>query len=348
MALQRRFGIGVVILILLLAAGYLAWWYVLARQLAAGFDSWAAASRAEGWTVEVGSRHIGGWPFAARLSLTDVRLRGGALYLPSAIAWDAAGLDLQVAPLHPTDLSIVGRGEQRIGPLNGPALAIDGQNLTARISLTRPGPPWVVTLEGDGVHARPAGGGGAALIRHVAGTLAIDPTASVTGTALDADLKARSIEPPPGQSWPLGDRIAAIDLAAAITGPVPPPGPPALRARTWEAAGGAATLRGGSLQWGPLDATASGRGGLDASLQPRAEGTAKIVGWGQVLDELAGHRVISDRAAAAAKAVISLLATVPPGGGDAVLTVPFTVRDGVLSIRRIPLLRTPALSWPDS
>lgn len=348
MALRRRIGSGVVILILLLAAGYSAWWYVLARQLAAGFDAWTEASRAEGWTVQVGSRHLGGWPFAARLALGDVRLRGGALYLPSAIAWDAAGLDLQVAPLHPAELSIVGRGEQRIGPMNGPALAIDGRNLTARISLTRPGPPWVVALEGDDVRARPASGGGAALIRRVSGTLAIDPTASAAGTALDADLRARSIEPPPGQAWPLGDRIAAIDLAAAITGPVPPPGPAARRARTWQAAGGAATLRSGSLRWGPLDATASGRGGLDASLQPLAEGSARITGWEQVLDELAGHRVITDRAAAAAKAVISLLATAPAGGGESVLTVPFAVRDGVLSIRRIPLLRTPALSWPAS
>ncbi len=348
MALRRRIGTSGVILILLLAAGYSAWWYVLSRRLAAGFDAWADARRAEGWTIDVGARHLGGWPVAARLVLSDVRLRGGALYLPSAIAWDAAGLDLELAPLHPTTLTIVGRGEQRIGPLGGQALAVEGQNLSARISLVEPGPPWVVTLAGDGVHARPASGGAAALLRTLSGQVTIDPTASAAGSALDGDLGATSIDLPPGRQWPLGEQIAAIDVAAAISGPVPPPGPAAVRARTWEAAGGTANLRSGTLRWGPLDATAAGKGGLDATLQPRAEGTASIVGWAQVLDELATHRVITDSAANAAKAVISLLATAPSGGGEPVLTVPFTMRGGVLSIRHIPLLRTPALSWPDS
>ena len=343
--MRARFGIGVLALLVLLVGAYTAWWYVLASRVESGFDDWAAARQAEGWTVEVGSRHLGGWPLAARLDLSEVRLRGGAPSLPVAFTWDAAGLGVQVAPFAPATLVILARGEQRIALQGGQALALNGGTLRALVPLDRPGPPWIVDVDAEGVHAGPPGGAPASIGRMTAhATLA--PRASAAATALSVILSAGRIELPPGQPWPLGERIESIDADIGLTGPIPPAGAPAARAETWRAAGGQAMLRSGTLRWGPLDATATGTGGLDTRLQPLAEGTARVTGWARTLDVLAAHHVISDHAALTAKAVVSLLAETPSGGGPSVLTVPFAVRDGVESVRGIPLLRLPALAWP--
>lgn len=343
--MRPRFAICVLAILVLLAGVYTAWWYVLASRVDSGFAAWAAARRAEGWTVEVGSRHLGGWPLAARLDLSDVRLRGGAPSVPVAFTWDAAGLGLQVAPFDPITLVILARGEQRIALRGGRALALSGGTLRAMVPLDRPGPPWIVDVEAAGLHAGPPEGAAASIGTMTAHAM-LAPEASAAATALAVTLSAARIELPPGQSWPLGERIESVDADLALTGPVPPPGAPAARAETWRVAGGQAMLRSGTLRWGPLDATATGTGGLDARLQPLAEGTARVTGWARTLDVLAAHHVISDHAALTAKAVVSLLAETPPGGGPSVLTVPFAAHDGIVSARQIPLLRLPVLAWP--
>jgi Uncharacterized protein conserved in bacteria (DUF2125) len=341
----RRLGLGVLGVLVLLAGGYTAWWYVLSRRVEAGFAGWAAARGAEGWTVSAGESRLAGWPLSAGIELSAVRIAGGAPELPVVVEWQAAGLGLRVAPFHPTVLTIVPRGEQRIGGPGGPALAVTGR-LRGRVPLDRAEAPWPLDVTAEAVRVRPALGGAAALIGRLAAHSELDPAASATATALAATVDAQRIDLPPGRSWPLGEHIEAVAGEAAVSGPVPQAGAPAARAEAWRAAGGAAVLRQGTLRWGPLDASATARASLDATLQPVAEGTARITGWPQALDVLAAHHVIPEHAALAAKAVVSLLAETPPGGGPSVLTAPFSVRDGVLSARQIPLARVPGLDWP--
>ncbi|MEO8716312.1 MAG: DUF2125 domain-containing protein, partial [Acetobacteraceae bacterium] len=288
----RRFGLVVLTVVALLVAGWSAWWYVLATRIDSGFVAWQSARRAEGWRIDVGAHHLGGWPLAARLDLSDVHLRGGAPALPIALAWDAAGLALEVAPLDPSTLTIAARGEQRID-LGGQALSLSGGSLIGRLPVDRPGPPWIIDIAAEAIHVR-AAEGDAALVGHLGAHAVLDPGALAAGAALAVTLEAGRIELPRDRSWPLGERIEALAADATISGPVPPAGAPATRAHAWRRAGGTAALRSGTLRWGPLDATGSGHGGLDAALQPVAEGTARVTGWAQALDVLAAHHVISD------------------------------------------------------
>jgi hypothetical protein len=253
---------------------------------------------------------------------------------------------LWVAPLHPATLVLAPHGEQHIGGPDSPVLALRGGTLRGRLPLDRAGPPWILDLLAEGVHVRPAQGGREALIGRAVAHSELDSVASAASSALVATVQAGRIELPPDRSWPLGEHIETVAGEAAISGPVPQAGAPAARAESWRNAGGAVVLRWGTLRWGPLDASATARASLDAALQPVAEGTARVTGWPQALDVLAAHHVITDHAALAAKAVVSLLAETPPGGGPSVLTVPFGARNGVLSVRQIPLVRLPPLQWP--
>ncbi|HJS88026.1 MAG TPA: DUF2125 domain-containing protein [Acetobacteraceae bacterium] len=343
--MRRRLGLGGLGILVLLAGGYTAWWYVLSRRVEAGFAAWAAARRTEGWTVGVGAVRLAGWPNRAGIDLSDLRITGGAPELPLAVDWEAAGLRLLVAPFHPASLAIQPRGEQRVGVPGGPALALAG-TLRGRIPLDRAAPPWPLEVVAEGLRLRPTRGGADAVIGRAAAHSALDPTASAASPALAVTFDIQRIDLPPDRSWPLGGHVEAVGGEIAISGPVPKPASAAARAEAWRDAGGTAALRQGTLRWGPLDASASARASLDPALQPVADGTARITGWPQALDVLAAHHVIPDAAALTAKAVVSLLAETPPSGGQSVLTAPFSVRDGVLSAREIPLARVPTLDWP--
>ena len=337
---------GLAVLLLLLAAGYTAWWYVLSRRVEAGFEAWVELRRAEGWRVDVGASRLAGWPTMGGVELSDLRVSGGGPELPIPFTWEASKLQLKVAPFDPSTLLLEPHGEQLIGGPDGPTLALRGGTLRGWVPLDRPGPPWTLSGTAEGVHVRPVGGGGEAVVGRASAQSELAPAATAAGNALVITLRAGRIDLPSGRSWPLGEHIEGVAGEAAISGPVPPPGAPASEARMWRDAGGTAVLRWGTLRWGPLDASATARASLDPSLQPVAEGTARITGWSQALDVLAAHHVITDHAALAAKAVISLLAETPPDGGPSVLTAPFGVRDGVLAVRQIPLARLPALRWP--
>jgi hypothetical protein len=57
--------------------------------------------------------------------------------------------------------------------------------------------------------------------------------------------------------------------------------------------------------------------------------------------------VVTSQAARAAKAVLALMAQTPKAGGPPEVDVPLVLRDRVLTMGRIPLLRLPQLLWPD-
>ena len=74
--------------------------------------------------------------------------------------------------------------------------------------------------------------------------------------------------------------------------------------------------------------------------------TAHVVGQNEALDALAGGGVITPRTALAAKAVLSLMAKEPEGGGTPQVDVPLTLQDRKLAMGRIPLAILPELLWP--
>jgi len=73
-----------------------------------------------------------------------------------------------------------------------------------------------------------------------------------------------------------------------------------------------------------------------------------VAGYAPTLDVLATHGVISNSAAVAAKAMLSLIAATPADGGPAEVEVPLSLQQGTLSMHQIPLVRLPKLDWPPS
>jgi hypothetical protein len=343
--LVLRSAIALLILAALLGAGHAALWRWMGAEMEKGFAAWVQSRRAAGWRVTHAAPMRGGWPFAATLTVRGLRLSGGAATLPGGMDWQAETVVLRVVLPRIDRLVVELPGPQRMR-LGEAELAFAADRLEAVLPLEPGVPPRQAEILAERLRLRTALG--AAALREARIALETRSTAIEGEPALDIDAVARGIELPPGVTPPagFGRAIESATLEAALTGPIPAGRDPVRRAETWRDAGGTLELRSLALRWGPVDATATATITLDEAMQPMGAGTVRAAGVGEAVDALAAAGAIGRRAALSARAVLTLMARVPPEGGPPEVEVPLTLEDRTLTVARIPVARLPRLDWP--
>jgi hypothetical protein len=344
---MRRLLLPLLMLPVLLVAGHYLLWRWSERQMATQTDDWIAAQRAQGWTIRTGEGVGGGWPLTTERLLPDVTIAGGDSLIPGGLTWKADRVRLRVALLHPRALTIGMEGLQTLRLGAAPELHFAADDMTAVLPL-EPGVP-ARTLDLTAAHLRaglPAQGTGGITITDLTLHALTRPGTTQGDAALTLSLAADNIGLPAGIDWALGPTIARVALDAAIDGPVPRATALATRLAGWRDGGGTVPIQSLTLDWGPLSLRASATLALDEQLQPMGAATARIAGWSQALDALTRGGLLPARSAMAAKAVLSLLARPPEGGGPEEVEVPLTDQDRTLSFGRIPLTKLPEVVWP--
>src|SRR5205085_9656141 len=100
--MRRRTGLLCVIaLLLILAGGYTAFWFVVAGKIEQGLVDWAEAARAQKIEASWQSLRVGGFPFAFRLELSDAALHDDAINPPTDIR-----MPLLSASAHPWNFGV--------------------------------------------------------------------------------------------------------------------------------------------------------------------------------------------------------------------------------------------------
>lgn len=344
----RKLWIALLTVPILLIGGDTLYWRIAERNLDAGFAAWMAGLRAAGWTASAGRPVRGGWPLAATLTVPRVALAGGDPDIPGGLTWSTDRVVLRIALLHPRMLEIAANGRQRLGLGDGPEINYTADRLLVAVALRPGAPARSAEVTVSNLRAgMPSGGDPDAAV--TVGSLRLHwsmrPAAASDEVALVFSLDAGEIGPPPGLARALGPRIASFALDGTLDGPMPDARGLARRATAWRDGGGTLDIHRLALTWGPLDLLASASLTLDDQLQPTGTGNARLVGYGETLDALAAHNVVSRSAATAAKAVLSLLAETPEDGGPPDVEVPLTLRYRTLSMRQVPLVRVTALDW---
>lgn len=298
-------------------------WLDAVRRLDALVGEQAQALRAQGWRVVLGPARPQGWPGRAGLQF------GPASVEADGFAWRAEGAAIDVPLRWPESVSgaitgparVRAEGQQiRFG--SGPALALVSRDLQLDASGD------AATLAGTAV-------GVARLFEAEALQMRLGPE----GLALSA----RRVKLP-GFAQTRGEMIDLMALHATTPPPLPIAKNPRDAATAWRDAGGAVHLSDITLTMGSARAVGQGRIGLDDALQPTLDGTVRVTGYAAGLDELAAAGVLTRQTAVAAKTVLGLLAAATPDGSA---VVPVQIAGGVLTVARFPLLRVPALDWPD-
>ena len=298
-------------------------WSIACQRLEAGAR---AAASASGWTLSAGATRWRGWPDAAEIILPDSVLRTGPDIIPP-LTWTAPRAGLRLSAWHPQTLTAWASGAQTLIIGAAPALPFTARTLEATIDLTARDPVRIAATDLD--VTAPNGP-----VRVASAGLLLLP-AALSGTLSGISLTGRA-----GQ--PVTPPIDTLTLQGRIT-PAIEPQPSAIEsARRWRARDGKLELSAVSLRWASLDATAAATLTLDPALQPALTGTVTATGLGAIVEQLAQTGALTRSSATAIQAVLVILAA-PAAGGP--VTLPVTLRDGVLTVARIPLLRFAPLAW---
>jgi hypothetical protein len=349
---MRRFLILAAAVLAVLVAAHALLWRWGTQQLASGFAGWAAAARAQGWTVTSGEPRPGGWPLAIELSVPGLSLSGDLPDMPVPLTWEAERVVLHVGLLHVRQLLLLPEGGQRLHLGEGADIPFTADRLQIAVPLAPGAPPRSADLAAANLRiGGPRDGAAAALtVALLAGHAAWQPAAAPGESALRFALSAEDIgvpSPMPGGAAALGPRIASLSLQGTLNGKLPPVADLAARAAAWRDGGGSLELTQVALGWGPLGVTGGATLALDERLQPMGTGTLHLRGQSAALDAMVAGHVITPGAAVAVGAVLGLLARPSPDGGAPEVDVPLTLRERTLAVGPIPLTRVPELVWPE-
>jgi hypothetical protein len=324
-------------------AAYVLCWMWATHALSAGLDRWSAQLRSEGWTVVDGARSKGGFPFAASLAVTDVRVAGGEQAVPGGVSWRASRVVLSVSLWSPATLSIVPEEQQFLRISHTRPINFHADHMEALLPLLG-GKVQQADLTAQGIvggifgSLHPQDVRMDLLSMHVSAGAGRD-----NGLAAELTLRGEQIGLPDIGRWPLGALVSEVAATIRLYSPrLQEHAPVPAEAAAWQAGGGALTLRDVRLRWGPLTLTGDAELGLDTRLQPAGKGTANVTGAAAAMDALVGGGVLQPGMAATAKAVLGAMAQLP--GGDAV-RLPFVLRDNTLSVGPIPLARLNDIVW---
>jgi hypothetical protein len=344
MSKRRRFWRSLAVLILLmilLGAGWTGLWYILAGRLSATVLAWEQQQRAQGWTITQGVPQRSGWPMAAGVTLPDIAISGGAPYLPGGLAWQAGSLTLAVDIRHPGDLYWGVTGRQTLGLGRRPVIPFQATRFAGQVVLAPSAQAGLFQLHAVGLIAAITAADGTPRplsVDTLDAAMTADGSADATGNALVVAAQMTGVALPSHLRPGIGGSLRSLVFDVAVSGPVPPSPDPVALATEWRNAGGSLALRALHLADGPLTLDGQGRFQLDAFLRPEGTVALHLAGLDEMVARLAEGGTLTRPEARAVRAMLGLM--MRPAGADA-LAAPLSLRAGVVCLGAIPLLRLP-------
>ncbi|MGE5545467.1 MAG: DUF2125 domain-containing protein [Solirubrobacterales bacterium] len=319
---------------------YTAYWFHVVGELGNRIEAWAEARRAEGWKVEWSDETQAGFPAMAKLRFKDPHI-----VTPQGNSWRAEFLGVGCSPLDLTLLRFSAPGRHEIVLKDRPPITVTAAHARAETNFDRKGvledAGAVLTgLEVEGVGPGPTRVGVLAVT--------IDPLEVAnpkhdTATVVFS-LSAQGATLPPIPGLVLDQHVQLAEVSGRIMGPIPP-GPAAQAIAKWSADGGTVEIDHIALEWKPVALEADGTLAFDPAMRPVAALSARVRGYGLLMDRLTEARVVDAGTAAAAKVVLQMMSK-PDGKGRPAVPVPVTVQDGTLFLGPAKVARLPALGWP--
>jgi hypothetical protein len=341
----------------LLVAGIGDWaaWTTLTTQLSSSFATWSSTMRAQGWRVRSGAPVSAGFPLAAVLIIPEFSISGGDNAVPAGIAWSADQVALGLGLAHPGRLSIEPQGRELLRISRSPTIAFTADRIAAWLPLARMDGPGSahINLVADAIAGGIDGSHHPQDVRVDHLGLDVLVTRDGTGrTQAELHVDSRAVGLPDTGRWPLGATVAAFSAGVSLTSPsVAPTDPDDIddgdaedAATAWRDGNGQVTVHDLDLKWGPLSLNLQAQLGLDGQLQPTGHGKVRTEGYNEALDALSRGGTIPPGVAETAKAVLGLMGGAPADKGPG-LDLPFTLKDSILSLGKIPLTKIKAVDW---
>jgi len=339
--MRRRTGLFVVIaLLLILAGGYTAFWFIAAGKIEQGLGEWAETARAQKIDTSWRGLRVSGFPFAFSIDMTDAVLRDEATDPATEIR-----MPLLSASTHPWDFRVWHLAAPQGLSAVGAAQAKPGATLSARSAVgavaaaSEGGATIWLSLDMPRVEASAAMGARRADLWLML-PARIPETHRDSNVALAAHLHEVTVPQAPNPFRNLLDEIA---FGVTIKGPIPS-GPPRQAATAWRDEGGTAELDNFRLRWGTLTISGSGTLALDGDLQPMGGFSGAVEGYDELMRALVAAGRMKPSDASLARIGLALLAKAGPDGRPAI-TAAFTIQNGEMFLGPAKLGPAPKIPW---
>mgnify|MGYP003624250509 CR=1 FL=1 len=335
----RRLPISLLVLLAIGAGAYSAWWFWLAGEARARFESWVEAEQAEGRNVSYENYTVSGFPGPLVIYVDTLRID----HIPGGWTLSMPAVDVTLKPWKFNILTGSVRGPANLSVRTGPATGVYQLRMTQNTFRAVIRRAASLDLAFQGVDIQNLGTG--ETLR--ADNLTTSLTRGSVPIYATLELEANGITLPATLNAALGDEVKSLQLRIDASGADLPSGLNANSLEAWRVNGGAFDVTNLSIIHGPLGMKGAGTFALDGNLQPVGAFTAKITGYNAAIDALSRIKAIPPGNAAIAKIVLGAIAKVPNGGGPKMIEVPLTAQDRYLSVGPVQLLRLPRIVWPD-
>lgn len=319
------------VLFVLLALGWVFYWNYLGNAAEARLRTWAMEQESAGGTAQIGRVVRHGFPVLMRLELQNIE------YAPARGGWrmTTPRADLNVNVLNPRHVILKAEGPIAVARNNGSVTNVTADALIGSLRTSR-GSLAMAGVEGDNVVLDDPAQEGMLHMRKL--VINARPDSRAAGEyQLSFDAQGLTLPRPVRSFEAFGQDVASIRAAIVIedgaalaqSSPNDPLGP-------WREAGGRLRFEALTLNWGPLETTGTGEGGLDDQRRLNGRLVIPIDRPAPVLSAIANGPNVDDDA----RRALGLLAAGYLVTGDDI-TLDVGAHDGVLNIEGIPVRPLP-------
>jgi hypothetical protein len=318
-------------LFVLAALAWVFYWHYLANEAERQIRGWAFEQNAGGAAVEIDRIVRHGFPVMMRLELQ------GLSYMSTRAGWSAETdhADLHVQVLNPQHVILESQAPIAITRAGGATTNIDADALVASLRTER-GALAVAGVEADNLTLDDPAEEGVLHATKVVANVRPDPRAHGE-YQLAFDAQAITLPRPVRSFEAFGLDVARMRAAVVVThGALVLQTSPGDPLGAWREGGGRLRFEALELNWGPLETTGTGEGGLDEQRRLDGRLVLPVERPAPILTAIAnGPRVDSD-----ARRALSLLAAGYIVTGDEI-TLDIGAQDGILRIEGLPVRPLP-------
>lgn len=320
-------------LFVLAALGWVFYWNYVANEAERRIHAWRFEQNADGATVEIERVVRHGFPALLRLELQGVSY--GAARGGWRVATDRA--DLNVDVLNPQHVILEAKAPIAISRANGATTNVTADALIASVR-SDGGRLAVAGVEADNLVLDDPAEDGLLRATKVVANVRPDPRAA-GAYQLAFDAQTMTLPRPVRSFETFGLEVARLRAAIVIedgallmqSSPGDPLGP-------WRGGGGRLRFDAVELNWGPLQTTGTGEGGLDAQRRLDGRLVLPVERPAPVLTAIANGPNVEDDA----RRALGLLAAGYVVTGEDI-TLDIGAHDGVLRIEGLPVRALPAV-----
>lgn len=320
---------GLLILILVVAGAWSAYWFIASQGVKSGFETWLDARHAEGWVAEAEEIRVAGFPNRIDTSFEDLMLADPE----SGIAWEAPFFQILALSYRPNHVIAVWPPEQRLSTPQD-RFTLTSEDMRASFVI-KPGSDLSFarsTVTAQDLSIRADGAREATHFETV--TLATERIADDDAPSYRFGVSAEGFAPalPARLRDTLPATLEALNVDMAVTFDRPwdrraieqaRPQPRRIDVRLAEA------------KWGELELLVAGELDVDARGLPDGELTVKARNWRDILELAVATGTLPQSLAGTLENGLSLVAGL--SGNPRTIDLPLTFRRGQVYLGPVPV-----------